>query len=350
VPRHRVAIWLFALGYFVCYVPYSALTKALSDGLLPGMQAGISGLELLPVVNLASLVGMFAFLTAIGWWRHAGHRRIFGLSLPVPGPWTFLSGVCTAAIIVTTTLAYTFSGVSIVFMMLLMRGGVLVIAPIVDLVSKRHVAWLSKVALGLSLTAVVVPFLGRNESRLAITWIALADVVVYLLGYFVRLRFMTKLGKNDDPDASKRFFVEEQMTATPLVVAVLILLAFLGGPTFSEIRSGFTTLPSSGYVGLVVIVGLMSQGTGIFGGLVLLDRRENSFCVPVNRAGSVLAGIVASFVLAYLVGLPLPNGFELAGAAFVVLAVIALGWPRTPKVLRASSLNEARRTDVPLSG
>jgi drug/metabolite transporter (DMT)-like permease len=329
--RHRLAIWLFALGYFACYVPYSALTKALSDGLLPGMPAGIPGLELLPIVNLASLVGMFAFLSAAGWWRHASHRRIFGLSLPVPGRWTFLSGVCTAAIIATTTLAYTFSGVSIVFMMLLMRGGVLVIAPIVDFVSKRHVAWLSRVALGLSLAAVLVPFFGRSQSSLAITWIALADVVIYLLAYFVRLRFMTKLGKSDDPDSSKRYFVEEQMTATPLVVAVLILLAFVGGPTFSQIRSGFTTLPSSGYLGLLVIAGLMSQGTGIFGGLILLDRRENSFCVPVNRAGSVLAGIVASLALGYLVGAAPPTGFELGGAALVVLAVVALGWPRSPK-------------------
>lgn len=350
MPRHRVAIWLFALGYFACYVPYSALTKALSDGLLPGMQAGISGLELLPVVNLASLVGMFAFISVAGWWRFAGHRRIFGRSLPVPGRWTFLSGVCTAAIIATTTLAYTFSGVSIVFMMLLMRGGVLVIAPIVDLVSKRHVEWLSKVALGLSLAAVLVPLFGRSQSSLAITWIALADVMVYLLAYFVRLRFMTKLGKSDDPDSTKRFFVEEQMTATPLVVTVLILLGFLGGPTFSEIRSGFTTLPSSGYLGLVMIVGLMSQGTGIFGGLVLLDRRENSFCVPVNRASSVLAGLVASYLLGYLVGLPLPRGFELAGAALVVLAVVALGWPRSPKILRAPPPNPLRRTDVPLNG
>lgn len=348
--RHRLAIWLFALGYFACYVPYSALTKALSDGLLPGMQAGISGLELLPVVNVASLAGMFAFISAAGWWHHASHRRLFGRSLPMPGRWTLLSGICTAAIIATTTLAYTFRGVSILFMMLLMRGGVLVIAPLVDLVGKRHVEWPSRVALGLSLAAVLVPFVGQSQSSLAITWVALADVVVYLLAYFVRLRFMTKLGKSDNPESTRRYFVEEQMTATPLVVAVLFLLAFLGGPAFSEIRRGFTTIPSSGYLGLVAIAGLMSQGTGIFGGLILLDRRENSFCVPVNRAGSVLAGILASYALGSLVGVSLPKGFELAGAALVVLAVVVLGWPRSPKIFRPFFPNSARRTDVHLNG
>jgi len=57
--------------------------------------------------------------------------------------------VCTAGIIGTTTLAYTFEGVSIVFVMLLMRGGVLLIiaailvlsiAPALERRSQRHAA------------------------------------------------------------------------------------------------------------------------------------------------------------------------------------------------------------------
>ncbi len=44
-----------------------------------------------------------------------------------------LSGLGTAIIIGTTTLAFTFTGVSILFALLLMRGGVLIIAPTVDL-------------------------------------------------------------------------------------------------------------------------------------------------------------------------------------------------------------------------
>src|SRR5262245_42595016 len=118
------AIWSYALGYFLCYVPYSALTKALSLGKLPGMRRPIEGFELLPATSLSSFAGMFVFLTAMGWWKHAGHRELFGLRVPCPSRYTFLSGLCTATIIGTTTLAYTFRGVSIVFMMLLMRGGV----------------------------------------------------------------------------------------------------------------------------------------------------------------------------------------------------------------------------------
>lgn len=333
----ELSIWGYAFGYFACYVPYSALTKALSEGLLQGMSHGFSGFELLPVTNLASLVGMFAFISAMGWWRFAGRRNFFGRELPFPGVWTFLSGVCTAAIIATTTLAYTFSGVSIVFMMLLMRGGVLVIAPLVDFVSRRHVKWYSWLALSLSLGALFVAFFGGGKSSLAMTTIAGIDVAVYLLGYFIRLRFMSRLAKGDDPHATKRFFVEEQMSATPLVVLTLLGCALAGHDgILGDIRHGFTRFWSSGYVLYALVVGLLSQGTGIFGGLILLDKRENSFSVPVNRASSVLAGILASVALAVLLGQHLPGGIELVGASMVVAAIVVLSLPTILSKRRAA--------------
>ena len=150
-PKGDARIWAYAFGYFACYAPYSALTKLVSQGRFPGMSRTVDGFELLPLTTMASLVAMLVFLTAMGWWRYAGRRTVFGHRVIVPGRWTFLSGLATAAIIATTTLAYTFDGVSIVFMMLLMRGGVLVIAPIVDVAGKRRVHATSWMALGLSL-------------------------------------------------------------------------------------------------------------------------------------------------------------------------------------------------------
>lgn len=322
------SIWGYAFGYFACYVPYSALAKGLSSGLFAGMPRGISGFELLPLTTLASLVGMFVFITAMRWWQFAGHKTVLGVSLPMPNVWTFLSGVCTAAIIATTTLAYTFDGVSIVFMMLLMRGGVLVIAPIVDFVSRRHVRWFSWVALSLSMGALLVAFFGGSKSSLAVTTVAAIDVVVYLGGYFVRLRFMSRLAKSEDPNATKRYFVEEQMTATPVVVLALATLAIIGkGDLMQDVRHGFTEVWKNSRVLEVLVVGMLSQGTGIFGGLILLDRRENSFCVPVNRASSILAGISASFALYFAVGKSPPGAVELFGASLVVAAIVALSLP-----------------------
>ena len=324
--RHPPSIWLYAFGYFACYAPYSALTKLVSQGRLPGMPRALDGFEMLPITTAASLVGMIVFLTAKGWWKHATHRQIFGVRVPTPTRWTFLSGVATAAIIGMTTLAYTFEGTSIVFMMLLMRGGVLVLAPVVDALSKRKVAWFSWVALGLSLAALLVAI--TDGASYAMTAVAAIDVAVYLGGYFVRLRFMSHLAKSDDPALGARYFVEEQMVATPAIVLLLAITALVGsGPIPHAVRAGFTEIGSSGAVLPGLVIGLLSQGTGITGALILLDKRENAFCVPVNRASSVLAGVLASGTLAALGFSRRVPGSELAGAALVLLAIGFLSWP-----------------------
>lgn len=343
------SIWWFAFGYFACYVPYSALTKALSKGLLPGMDAPLNGTSILPVTLMASAVSMISFLTLMGWWKYATRRTVFGVSLPSPTRWTFLSGLCTSAVIVTTTLAYTFEGVSIVLVMLLMRGGVLVLAPIVDAISKRHVRWFSWAGLVLSLGALSVTLVDGVGS--AITLACAIDVAVYLAAYFVRLRFMSRLAKGSQ-DANVRFFVEEQLVAAPAAVVMAGLAAlFLPGRGAELLRQGFTDYWGSSVLVLLLLVGVLSQGTGVFGGLILLDKRENTFCVPVNRASSVLAGIVASLLLTWLVALPMPETPELVGAGVIIgaIAVLSLApiWERRQaRLAQAGQPAQAGETDV----
>ncbi|WP_254627495.1 hypothetical protein [Myxococcus sp. CA040A] len=282
---------------------------------------------------------MFIFLTLKRWWRFAGHRKVLGLRVPSPGPWTFLSGMCSAAIIGTTTLAYTLEGTSIVFMMLLMRGGVLVLAPVVDVLSRRRVRWPSWVALGLSFSAVVVA--SGTDARATMTVVAMVDVGVYLLSYFIRLRAMSRLAKSEDKSLSTRYFVEEQMVATPFLVLVLAGVALWGGSAAAlDIREGFTGMFARGRLLEEVLVGLLSQGTGIFGGLILLDARENAFSVPVNRASSVLSGVVATVGLSLFLGLPGVGTRELLGAALVMVAMSVLA---VPTVLAARRREAATR-------
>jgi len=319
------SIWWFAFGYFASYVPYSALTKAASSGWL-GDKIKISGNELLPWSTLTSLIGMIVFMSAMGWWKYASRWTLFGRSLPRPGRLTFVSGVCTAAVIVTTTLAYTFEGISIVFMMLLMRGGVLVLAPLVDFVAKRHVRWFSWVGLLLSVGALIAAFL--KDTGFNLTTVATIDVAVYLASYFVRLRFMSRLAKSTDNDARLRFFVEEQMVATPVVAVVLGALALIDhGQFMHEIRLGYTSVFDLGLFVHVVLIGLFSQGTGVFGGLILLDRQENTYCVPVNRSSSILAGVLATYSLAVIYSRPGPDSYELAGAGLIIAAILVLTIP-----------------------
>ncbi|MCC6335410.1 MAG: hypothetical protein IT380_15645 [Myxococcales bacterium] len=315
-----MSIWWWALGYFAAYAPYSALTKALSDGKLG---EAVPGNTILPLSTFTSLVVMVLFLWGTGWWRSATQRELFGRKLPTPTRWTALSGLCGATILTTTTLAYTISGVSIVFMMLLMRGGMLMMAPVVDAISGRHVRWFSWVALGLTLSSLVVAILGkRGDFRLP--FVAVVDVTAYLAAYFVRLRFMSRLAKSDSVEVTRRYFVEEQLVSTPAALLALGLLALFG---VEEVRAGFTQLVFTGQWPWAVLIGALSQGTGIFGALVLLDKSENSFSVPVNRASSVLAGVLATLALW---ALGLGRALELQegiGASLVIAAIVVLSVP-----------------------
>ncbi len=331
-----MAIWGYAFGYFAAYVPYSALTKALSDGKMPGI-APIDGFALLPLSVFASLVGMIIFISAMGWWRYAPRRQLLGLNVPWANRWTFLSGLCTATVIMTTTLAYTFTNVSIVFVMLLMRGGMLILAPIVDRLTGRSVRWFSWAGLALSMAALVVAF--AEKGGFAISVVCAVDVAAYLLAYFIRLRFMSRLAKSDDDHNTYSYFVQEQMVATPALMLALGVMALIGeGATLSSIRDGFTAVPFSTAAPYVLVVGILSQGTGVFGSLIFLDKRENTYCVPVNRCSSILAGVVASYWVHWWLGVKAPSTANLVGAVMIIGAILFLTIPPMMERRRAVRL------------
>lgn len=157
-----LGIAALCFGYGATYIPFSMMTKMITRGLFSGMDGiGFSGFEIQPMVGISTAITMYIFLTVSGWWKYATHSKILGISFPRPQWFTFISGICTAGIIVTTILAYTFHGISIVFAMLLMRGGVLILAPIVDSIAKRRkrkIYWPSWLAASLSFGALVAAF------------------------------------------------------------------------------------------------------------------------------------------------------------------------------------------------
>lgn len=329
-----LGIFAFCLGYFASYIPYSGLTKIVSKGLLPGMGGqGVSGFEIQPVAVFGTFVAMFAYITFAGWWKYATHSKVFGISFPRPQWFTLISGLCTGGIIITTTLAYTFSGISIVFAMLLMRGGVLILAPIVDIIAKkrkRKIYWPSLVAALLSLAAVFTALSGKDSYNLTV--VAIVDISLYLGCYFFRFWFMSNKAKSHDTDEMKRYFVEEQMIANPGLLIALLLVGIAGSFMAPEtvpgkIWSGFTTFPfQSGLVIPVLLIGIFSYGTGLFGSLIFLDKREHTFCVPANRCSSVVAGVVATYLLAVFFGQKYPPKSELTGVVIILGAIIFLSY------------------------
>jgi hypothetical protein len=320
---YSLGIWGLVLGYFTFYLPYSALIKIITTRQWPGLKGPISGFELLPSTVVATAVAASLLITLMGWWKYAGRRDCFGLSIPFPSRWTFLSGLGLAVIIGTTTLAYTFNGVSILLTLLLLRGGVLIIAPIVDVVFHRRVRWFSWTALTLSLAALAVALADVGSYQLPV--LAALNVVAYLTGYLLRLPCMTRAAKSEEEKAAYRYFVEEQMVAMPTLVAVPAIFAMIGqGDIAMALRRGFTTFVASDAIGPALLVGVLYACLCVFGSLIYLDRRENTFCIPLNRCSSMVSGLGASYALTCFFNQPPPSLPQLTGGALIVIAILCL--------------------------
>ena len=379
--KKPVSVWWFAFGYFAVYIPYTIMTKIVTDGLwakddqalseacktatdIATCPVRVNSFEWLPPTIMASVISMLIFISCMRWWKYATQTKfkINGHTLPRPRIWTLLSGICTGFVVVTTTLAYTIDGVNIIFAMLLMRGGMLVMSPIVDSIFKRKVRWFSWCALGLSILALVLTNFGPTifehatlgEKALMNAMLAI-DLAVYLLAYFFRLSFMSKLAKSNNADDTKKFFVEEQMVGTPSILIILFLAGLIGhivspeSSLFNGIWAGFTTF--WGRPGIILAfaaaTGIFSQFNGVFGSLILLDPSENAYAVAVNRCSSIIAGTIASLAVALiyevsLTGKPyMPNIYTWIATGLVVGALLFLALPKLRATLKKQKESRA---------
>jgi protein-tyrosine-phosphatase len=318
--RYSLTIWALGLGYFISYTPYSGLTKALSNGLLPGTGGPVKGAVLLPISAIATVIGMFSFITFKGWWKYAGRRELFGYRIPFPRLLTFLSGVCLAAIMGTTTLAFSFAGLSIVVVLVLLRGGTLIIAPLVDHIVGRCVRWFSWTAMFVSLAAVLMAL--SEASSYTLTIAAVIDIAAYLAAYFFKLQFMSRLAKTNERSVTLRYFVEEQMVASPLLVVVLVVLALIGrGDVMMGFRTGLTTFVTTPAAFYAALVGFSYAALCVCTTLIFLDRRENTFCMPMHCGSSMLAGFAATAILALVYNQSGPTTAQSVSAGFLIVAL-----------------------------
>jgi hypothetical protein len=316
-------MWALALGYFAFYTPYTALVRITSTGMPHGTDDAASRLAMVLAAGAATAIVTPLVVAGLGWWRFSGRRPVLGVSMPWPTRCTARAGLATAVIIYTTTLMYSFSGVSIVLAMLLMRAGVLMLAPVVDGLFKRRVRWFSWTAFGLSLAALATVAAELRSYQL--TWTLGATVAAYVGAYAVRLHCMNTLAKSNDRNATRRYFVEEQMVAMGVLVAVPVALSLAGASGFAhEIRRGFASLVSANALWPSLLIGVLYACLYCFGTSIYLDRRENTFCISLNRCSSVLAVVAASYAIAFFFGAPPPNAGELTSVALLAIAMLVL--------------------------
>ncbi len=309
--------------YFLVYLPNVIITKLITS--LP-RGAGVpplTGLETLPASLILNAILTYLFIWLAGWYRDAHTVTVAGRTLPVPTRYTVLSGIGTALVLFTVPLSFTFKGVSIPFIQLMMRGDILIIAPLVDLIYGRRVRWWSWTALALVAVALAITLHARGGLKLPP--LAILTVVLYTLGYFIRLAVMTRVAKTGEPASVRRYFVEEKMVALPLSVALLATVSASGiGGQSGELSFGFITIWSDPVMVWIGLIAVTLTAISIFSAIILLDVRENAYCVPLERASSLLAGIAGSILLAWGWGLRMPSPAELTGAVILIGAIVLL--------------------------
>ncbi len=320
------SLWLplegIVLLYFLSYLPNILFTKLATSEVHPDLGRPLTGLETLPSTLLMNLVLTYLFIWLSGWHRDAHGVQLGGTRLPVPTRYTLLSGVGTALVLFTVPLSFTFTDVSIPFIQLLMRGDILIIAPLVDLIFGRRVRWWSWTALVMVFIALLLVI--RQRGGLHLSPLAITTIVLYTVGYFLRLWVMTRVAKSGDDASVRRYFVEEKMIALPLSVVALAALSWTGlGNQAGELHWGFTAVWTDPVIWPLAGVAFTLTVVSVFAAIILLNPHENSYCVPLERSSSLLAGLVAAFLLHWGWGLPAPTVTEVLGA-LVLMAAIAL--------------------------
>lgn len=313
----------FVVLYLIAYLPNVMITRFVSTTPHAGLGRPLTGLETLPASLIVSLVLTYLFIWMSGWHRDANAVEIAGRRIPVPTRYTLMSGVGTSLVLFTVPLSFTIPDVSIPFIQLLMRGDVLVIAPLVDMAFGRKVRWWSWVALAMVLVALCITLLDRGGLKLPP--LAILTVVLYTVGYFMRLWVMTKISKSGDPASVRRYFVEEKVIALPLSVLVLGLISASGiGGQSGELSWGFISVWSDPVMGPLFWIGFTLTVISVLAIIILLDPRENAYCVPLERAASLVAGVGGAVLLAWFFGGAMPRAAELIGAGILIAAIVLL--------------------------
>jgi protein-tyrosine-phosphatase len=285
------------------------------------------------------LLTMPLFLLASGWWQHARTRRIAGVRVPFPGPETAKSAFYMSLIVATTTLNFTFAGISILFVLVLERLETLILAPTMDLIRRRKIHLYSRIALGLCALAAIITLTDADNYRLSL--FAAFSILTYLAGYTGRFDLMSRHAKTGRP-IDRRYFVEEHMTTPVLLTLWLAGLALINqGPAMHAIRDGFTSFLTTPAGLWAMGIGVCYEGLFIFTSLIFIDRRGFAFGMPVHVCASLLAGVAASFVLRAIYGTAAPSTAQLVAATCVSGAALVLSYPALRRLLRPTPATAA---------
>ncbi len=357
------------IGYFIFYVITGVTVKYFqgkADMSLPGMKE----IAFTTYSTLGGTAICMAIVVALGWYRLQSNGLVQWGPIRFPGEYVYIipSGVCTAVVITTTTLMYSLP-ISIMVAMVIMRGGVIVISLLVDLVQKwqgiltKKIYWQESVAVAFAISAVVVVLvLGSTQGRkgdlspAAGVIIFSSYILAYLLRIYVMNYFKNTRGKGVRQD-NKGFFAIEQIAATATLCVLAPVLYKAGGWFGSESKHldvyrgaiqhphalwGWATLAGMAF-GLVAFFSVF---------LFMFKGRTATFAGLVNRLTSLIAGTTATVIFYFMYrdrGVKAPEYQDWISLGLILVAVAFLSFAerrRTAELAATGQLAPAFGTSV----
>lgn len=323
---------LLAFCYFVAYVGTGVDAKVMTKGLLGFVK--ISQMANLYYSTIGGAIFCLILVAVFRW------GRLFTGERMVSYPLIITCGICTAVIIPTTTMMYTF-GLSVMVAMVIMRGCIIVIGRVIDAVHirqgvlEKRVTWMENVAVGLAIAAVVVATVkpakeGEDNFAFLKSVPAMVTLGMYVVAYAIRLYWMNwyKHVKRAMGD-NRAFFAAEQAFAglTLIVVTVAILMSGSTDVRVVEVQR-VAVIPN-----LSAVIGGMAFGMAAIPSvfLFMFKGKTATFSTLANRLTSLLAGTASTVLLHYWLQQDPPSNRDWISFGLVLAAVGLL------------ALNERRR-------
>jgi hypothetical protein len=326
-------------GYFIFYVINGVAVKFfLSTG--EGYPA-LNGMEYLVYNTAGAALLATGVVLVLKWYRIESVRKIniMGISIPSELPYILVSGICTAVIVPTTTLLYSFRGISVMVAMIIMRGSVIIIGRVVDAIQikrgilKKKVYLEENIAMFIALFAVSIKiFSGSGDGASPFTSIPVMVIFgSYIVSYAIRIYIMNYYKNTRPPeekkDNNKSFFAIEQITSfiTMFLVTAAVLVAAKNFGVTGERITPFSNAffetntewaPWAFFAGSAYgIIAFLSVFIFMFKG------RTATFAGLANRLTSLIAGTVSTLVIAIFFSGKFPAIIDWVSLSFIFIAI-----------------------------
>lgn len=327
-------------GYFFFYVITGVAVKyflSTKEG-----YPGLHGMEYLVYNTAGGAVIATGVVLLLKWYKIDSVKKIklIGMTIPSELPYIIASGICTAVVIPTTTLLYSFRGISVMVAMVIMRGAVIVIGRVVDEIQirqgilKKKVYMEENIAMLVALLAVSIKIFGGDGKGGDSPFNSIPVLVIfgsYILAYSIRIYIMNYYKNTRSPeekkDNNKSFFAIEQISSTITLILVTVAVVAVA-KSFGAVGERITPFADA------VVAPDMEWGpwaflAGVGYGIVaffsvflfMFKGRTATFAGLVNRLTSLIAGTTATILFAFMFSGKYPELIDWISLFFILVAV-----------------------------